>query len=293
MENPQSIEYKLHCCKIARTIAATTLHRALSELLDSRKPISEVNLRDRWLKKMRNEGAIFPDGWYCPPPSGITVLFGTEKNHRIDYNSLRSKSMWPRKDQYLNRKNGLIYAFASPVHKKTGIIGDFGVTLYFGKNQQVQKLLKTTLQINKRIQKGIKPGQAFSKIFTLAKKEIRKVGLENKITSTTDPASTNIGHTVPASYEKWTEEQTKSLRTKKMSSIISSSRRFINAIEVLQVKRGMAMTIEPRLKPLRHQNLPIVSLHTIGLIHPDGRVELLENFHELFQLAGMEYMLDN
>lgn len=290
MENPQTIENKLESCRLARSIATKSLYTALSNLLNSEEPISEAKLRDAWLQEMIKEDAIFPEGWYWPPPHGIGVLFGTENDSRLDYDSLRPDQIWPKDNIYLDRKAGLIYAFASPVHKDTGIIGDFGITLYFGDNKDLQKILKTALEIDRAIEKGIKPGQKLSDIYELAQRTIKQAGLDNKITSVTDPASINIGHTVPASYEPWSKEQQKNIQSGKMASVISQARRFISAIENLEVQPGMGLTIEPRPKAIDQPNLPMVSYHTICLIHTDGKTELLENFDDLFRLAAMDYM---
>lgn len=291
MENPQTIENKLESCKLARTIAAKSLYTTLSLLLNGRKPISEAELRDTWLEQMQKEDAIFPEGWYSPPPNGIVVLFGTANDTRLDYRSLRPEDSWPKSDIYLDEAEGLLYAYASPVHKKTGIIGDFGITLYFGTNKELQELLKTALELDRSIQKEIKPGQKLSEIYELAEQTIKKAALDSKITSITDPASLNIGHTVPASYESWTDQQKGYMATEKMASVISQARRFISPVEILEVQQGMALTIEPRPKAINQTDLPMVSYHTICLIHTDGRTELLENFDDLFRLARMDYML--
>jgi len=56
---------------------------------------------------------------------------------RLNFGNLRRESVWPRADIRLNVKNGIIFAYASPFDKKTGIIGDFQTTLYFGKKQEI------------------------------------------------------------------------------------------------------------------------------------------------------------
>src|SRR5436853_4201407 len=103
---------KLEVCKSTRKIAADSLAKVLKKLLKSKKPISEVMLRDAWLFEMRKNKNIFPDGWYMPPPHGIMVLFADEKNvQRFNYKSARPNETWPRDDIFLDLKKGIIYCY--------------------------------------------------------------------------------------------------------------------------------------------------------------------------------------
>lgn len=52
----------------------------------------------------------------------------------------------------------------------------------------------------------------------------------------------------------------------------------------------MGLTIEPRPRIGNAPNVPMVSFHTICLANENGEMELLENFEEIFKLAGMDYM---
>src|SRR5947209_2035561 len=115
----------LHVVKQMREIAADALLNTLDKFLKSDQPISEVNFRDAWLNELRKYSDIFPDSWYIPPPHGIAALFASDKNvERVNFKSLRPQGMWPRPDVYLDTTNGLVYLFACPVEKKTGLIGD-------------------------------------------------------------------------------------------------------------------------------------------------------------------------
>ncbi len=128
-----ALEKKLQVCKSTRDIAANSLYIALGDLLEN-KTVSEADLRNRWLDEMNKDFSIFSEGWYSPPPYGIAVLFGTDLDKmtcRLNCENFRPKETWPHDDIVLNRENGIIYVYASPVHKRTGIIGDFGMTIYF------------------------------------------------------------------------------------------------------------------------------------------------------------------
>lgn len=60
---------KFEVGKTTRKIAAQSLAKALQTLLKESEPISEINLRDAWLKELRTHKTIFPNGWYTPPTS--------------------------------------------------------------------------------------------------------------------------------------------------------------------------------------------------------------------------------
>lgn len=55
----------------------------------------------------------------------------------MNYKSLRPVEMHPRNDIMLNKQTGIIYVYASPVDKKTGMIGDWGMTIYFGRDPEI------------------------------------------------------------------------------------------------------------------------------------------------------------
>lgn len=139
---------KFEICKATRKIAADALYKTLKKLRASDKNISEVMLRDEWLAEMRKNRNIFPDGWYLPPPHGMIVLFADEDHvERFNYKNARWESSWARDDIFMDRKTGIIFCYASPVDKKSGTIGDFSLTLYFGKNPEIKQLLQYCLKL--------------------------------------------------------------------------------------------------------------------------------------------------
>ncbi len=284
----KDIEYTFESCRLTRKIAAQTLYTALSTLLSGSELISEVSLRNAWLNALRRENAILPDGWYVPPPHGIAVLFGNEDNERLNYDSLRSEEIWPREDHILDRDKGLLYAYASPVHKETGMIGDFGITLYFGSNPTVCNLLKTTLKINRDIKNSITSKQKLSDVYHNAETLLGRAGCRSNVRGVSSEGRLNIGHTVPVLSKELMKEQQETI-----ASTISHARVFISDMEDLKIQNGMAFTIEPRPRFIEHPQLPMVSYHTICLVHEGGSTELLEDFDDLFRLANMEYMLEN
>lgn len=289
-----SIEDKLAACKLTRKIAARSLVKVLKDLLPKNQPISEVNLRDKLLEELREHKTIFPDGWYIPPPHGVTVLFGTDKNiERVNPKSLRLEEFWPRQDICLNKKEGIAFLYASPVDKKTGIIGDFGLTLYFGKNKKIQNHLKNCLKINQEIFNFATIGIRFSKLYAFTKNLLKSKGFVSDLLSVSDPTKTNIGHTIPAVLEDWSGNELKIFKQKKWNKIlnvISKKRVFINSAENLGIKNGMAFTIEPRPQIVGNYQIPAVYFHTIAIFRENGEKELLTDFDEIFRLVGMDYM---
>ncbi len=132
---------KLQICKDTRKIASESLTRVLKEALLSQEKISEADFANKWLGQLRKNKEIFSEGWYTPPPHGMGVLFATETNFdRISFKSLRDKKYWPKKDIFLDRKKGYLNFYYSPVFKNNYIIGDFGLTVYLGKQSQIKKM---------------------------------------------------------------------------------------------------------------------------------------------------------
>lgn len=279
---------KLDICLSTRKITADSLLKILQKLLKTNDPISEVMLRDAWLEELRKHKEIFPEGWYIPPEHGIDILFSTDNNtKRTSYTTLRDKEYWPRNDVFLDRQNGIIMPYASPIHKE-GTIGDFALDIYFGKNKyiinHIKKIFQTVHTIFNHIELGIKLPDLYTRAYSV----FRKNNLINEgWKSTTDPTGINIGHTIPIIDKNLLPGKD----WKTICKIISSGRKFINAIEESSLQPGMALTIEPRLKSTKDKNLPTMYFHTIVLIHENGGKELLTNFDEIFKLVGMDYML--
>lgn len=287
---------RLEICKRTRKIASDALYETLETLLKENKPISEVRLRDIWLKNMRRNKSIFLDGWYDPPPHGIGVLFGSASgNSRCNYKTLRSDNIWPKDRVFLKDENELAYLFASPVNQSSGIIGDFGLTIYLGDNKTVQEHIQKCLKINYEIFEYIQTGMAFSEIYEFAEELFKRYKVINEVSSTTDLTGKDLGHTIPCSHKDWSEEELKILHGndwRMITNMISKERIFVNSVEKTTYQNYMAITLEPRLTVIDNPEIPIVSFHTIILIDGNGNKELLTNFDEIFRLVGMDYVID-
>ncbi len=289
-----NISNKLETCRRVRLVAAESLYNALSQILKQKK-VSETQLRDRWLLEMRKNSQIFPEGWYIPPPNGIAVLFASNKDiTRVSPKSLRPKEFWPRNDIYLDKTNGIVLLYASPVDKISCIIGDFGLILYLGKNKKIQKHLKICYKAVYEIFNYAKIGMKFSELNIFTHTLLKSKGLVSNLSSPTDPISTNIGHTIPFSYKELTSDEIKIFRGDKweeISNMISKKRIFVNSEEKFKIRKGMAFTIEPRPFIPNNSQIPTAFFHTIAIFKENGQKELLTDFNELFKLVEMDYML--
>lgn len=284
-------------CQEIRAIASDSLFIVLQKLLAKDTPISETLLRDNWLLEMQKDNRIFPKGWYEPPPFGITVLFATHTSNRADFTNLRPKAYWPRDDVFLDRKEGYAYLFASPTARETAIAGDFSLNIYFGKNPTIIDHIKKSLEVDFKVYEFAQVGKTFSEVFLYAASLIEKLGMRNNIVSVTDPDSLNIGHTIPFSYEDLSKHELEVLQSAEknwddFTSLISKKRRFVNKREPLLIKSGMAFTVEPALKVIADNSIPMTMFHNTAVFHKNGQKELLRNFNEIFKLVGMNYMLE-
>lgn len=273
-----------------REFAAQSFCEALGFLLKNKEIISESDLRDLWLSKLRKNKDIFEDGWYMPPANGIGVIFATDKESgRLHHKSLRT--MVARDDVVLDKEVGIAYVYCSPVERKTGIIGDFGMTFYLGKDSEIISHLIKCREINRQIFERLKVSMKFREIFDIATGIIENSGLRNDVLSVTSPDSVNvIGHTIPGVDEEFTVDEKRILQNawNRACDMISKKRRFVGSDEHTAIKLPSAFTIEPRVKS---DTKPMVSYHTIAAFHENGRKELLENFDDIFRLTGMNYML--
>jgi hypothetical protein len=289
---------KIEICKQTRSRAQKALFEVLEAILKLRLAPSEIEIRDLWLAQLQKNSAIFEDGWYSPPPHGIGLLMGSDNagsQDHFNFASLRPESSWPRKDIRLDTENGLLFAYASPFDKKTGIIGDFQTTLYFGKKPEIINHLILCRKIAGQIFDYVKPGLTFSQISARLGEIISAHGLSNNIAYAKDMSAANdvVGHSIPFVAENMTEPESATLTGgdyDQIKQMISQKRQFVRNSNNQVVTAGMAFTIEPRPRVADNPSIPMVSFHCICAIHEDGTKELLTNFEELFRLCGMDYM---
>lgn len=287
---------KLQACNETRKVATAALARTLNKSL-KRDKVSEKEFSDLWLDELRSCTEIFPSGWYITPPNGLIVLFATAKNpDRVLYPNMRLEETWPRDDVYLDRTDGVLAFYASPVDRESGVIGDMEVMIYLGSNNEVRKTLKTCQDINREIFEYVHVGQQFFEIAKFANKLIDSLGFTNNVLSTTDPQSVNLGHTIPATYDDWTTNEKDILKNGdaewvRVCQLISKKRIFVNEAENFKIEAQMAFTIEPRLRLKNRSDLPSAWSHSIVLIDRSGAKEQILGFDEIYRICGADYLL--
>lgn len=262
--------------KIAAEIAAQVLLN-----IDN---ISEVELRDLILSKMSTYDSLFPKGWYDPPPGGVGVLFDQSPFKRLQFESLRNPLSWPNETSRFKKESiGIVYL--SPVDKKTGMLGDFGFTIYKGNNKEIKqhilKCFKTTLVIAEHAEVGMKFSDLYKFANDLFKNEFKIIGW---MTTSHDPLGVNLGHTAPGSFENnfilgnTFEEVKETIRTKRI---------YINKVENFKIPETCAFTVETRLADLNRPYLPNVFFHFI-VIFQNGEKRILKNFENIFKIANID-----
>jgi hypothetical protein len=271
-----------------RALAASSLYRILKA--EAAGESSESKLRDRWQELLREECSLFPHGWYEPPPYGISIIIARpDEFERMNYRSLRAEDMWPKEENRLHN-DCLIYAYASPVDRDAGLIGDLGVTLYKGARCDIREHLATCLNVTLATAAFAEVGMELRDVFQFASERIRELGLVNQTYSISDPDGLDVGHTIPWSDVPPNTAEKCCLRSDNwalIAKLISSKRRFINKTEQFRIPSTFAFTIEPRLAS---ENAPLVSFHVLVLID-DGRKRIVTGFAPLFELFGMDAFL--
>jgi hypothetical protein len=269
-----------------RSRAATALHSALAA---GPEPASESAIRDRWLDGLREPAGLFSAGWYQPPPTGACVLIGHPDDDfaRLNYESLRNPNTWSREDIHL-REDSLVYAYASPVHGASGMIGDIGITLYGGSDASIREHLTACLDVTASTAEFAEVGMELREVFHFAQAAASASGISNVASSTASGIS-NIGHTVPFSYVDYPADLPALLEAREEDQVcaaISAARVSINAQATLRIPSTIALTIEPQI---HSPSAPLCSYHVI-VVFVDGAKLVLADFDELFDAFGMDYM---
>ena len=163
---------------------------------------SEVEIKKKILSEIKNHHELFPGGWYDPPPDGICVLLGQKPFKRLQFETLRKPVAWPNEAFKFEKETVGIF-YISPVDRKTGMVGDKGLTIYNGDDKEVREHLQRCYDITFQIAEKAKVGMKFSELYKVAynlfKDNLKMVGW---MTTTNDPnLGVNLGHTLPGSLE--------------------------------------------------------------------------------------------
>ena len=287
----QTLAQNILACKTAREKAAQTA----AEVLKSSMNISESELCKKWSENLY-KGGIHASGWYSPPPRGLAALFEHESlPQRVAYDNLRKQEFWPLGSKVFGQ-NSIGYIYASPVAKLSGIIGDFGMTVYSGSNKNILSHIKSILETVEQAAEYAQVGMEFREIYNFCQKLMAEKGLNNKRTMAyTETAGTNIGHTVPWTYELPTTDELAVINGanfETLKNLISKKRVHLNGQETFKIPSTVAFTLEPRAESNVNPSLPMASLHLI-ITFVDGKKEILANFNPIFQVLEMDKFIQS
>jgi Metallopeptidase family M24 len=275
-------------------VCAATRTWAASVVADSLKPgveISEAEFSQFALNAFSKNADVTQSGWYEPPPGGVAALFAVPPDYeRLEFDTLRKETYWPQKDRILSQDGvGLLYV--SPVHRETGIIGDFGITVYRGSSPEVLDHFAKCLNTLERVASEVEVGMALLEVHERAQQLFKANGLTNARTVTwTDKTGTNLGHTIPWSYEVPEESESKVIKTGDMNQLkdlISNKRLYLNTKETFLIPETIAFSLEARLESIENPSLPNVFYHFI-IAFDRRKKKVLANYNEIFDAVGMK-----
>lgn len=272
----------IETCKTTRALAAQAFADVLSE-----QKLTEKQFCEKVSKKLYTP-PNWQEGWYSPPPKGVAALFGPESEpSRVAYDSLRKEEFWPR-DDFAFSTDSLGYVYASPVNKAAGIIGDFGLTIYRGKNPKIIAHLNACLEIVQKTAEYAQVGMELREVHNHCQNLMAGKDFNSKrMLALNDKTKNNIGHTIPWTHEVATKEESEIIKgedLEKLKNLISSKRLYLNQRETFKIPPTIAFTAEPRME---NNNNPLASFHVI-IAFREGKKEIFGNFNPVFQALKMD-----
>ena len=266
--------------------------QALADILSSLDipGCTETQLADRWLYRLQQTGEFYPGGWYDPPPEGIIALCASPDDAyaRSSPSSFRPSEFWPS-DHHRWEAESVTALYASPVTKASNLIGDFGLSLYLGKNLQIihhfTRVLALTLEIARYAQVGIQ----LRDLYQFAMQRIAAEGFQNNIESPTDLTNTNIGHTIPLSYaDDPTHQKIAQARSfAEIKETLRLGRKFVNRDEPQSILPDFAFTVEPRLSTA---SMPNAWFH-LTVVFENGKKTIGHGFRPVFHNLNQALLL--
>ncbi len=272
-----------------RAHAARTLIETLNSIAEESH--SEYALTETWARYLYEDASILPSGWYDPPPNGLAILAGAPPRYeRSKFKTLRSEEFWPSRS-VIAMPDSLFYCYCSPIHRRTGLIGDLGITLCQRPSPTVAKHIRNCYRITMEICEQARPGMKFSELYEWSSQRIRAYGLENDTLSVTNPVVLDIGHTVPWSYEDMSEGERSVMNSGThdgVCKLVSRKRVFVSPTENYVIPDTCAFTVEPRLT---NDDLPLASVHAI-VCFERGEKHVIREFDPVLSALDMSYVYD-
>lgn len=262
----------------ARQSALCALTATLAELRDS-SGSTEQSLATSWRRRMKKDDRIAADGWYSPPPHGISVLAAPAANPaRLRYASLRARSHWPS-FRPIVWNEGWLFAYASPIDRRTGHAGDMAITLYFGSNMALKNYYRHAHAVVRELLATITPADTSRTIFLRAQDLWLHNGLRSA-TSTSDGNAANIGHSLPS----LPPESLGAKLSVAQRDRCSQQRLFLSDSDEWPLDARLQFTIEPQLLSTGDPSLPQLSFHYIVRVK-DNTVEVCNDVDRVLEEA--------
>lgn len=279
-----------------RIVACLKLRKDLSEafalLLSNTTGLNEISFCEKLHNQFFQNESIYSHGWYEPPPLGMAALFGEEKDNfkRLQFDTLRKEEFWPKKE-FVVTANTAALLYASPVDKQSGIIGDFGLTVYTGENIEVQQHLQACLSVVEKTAEYAQVSMELREVHNYSQKLLKSQGLTNNRTVTyTDKVGTNIGHTIPWSYEDPSSQESDLIQSgnfEQVKNLISKKRVNLNKEEKFKIPTNIAFTTEIRIESLSNPSLPNTFFHII-VAFVNGHKTINGNFKPTFEALNTD-----
>jgi len=279
------------CLELRARLADT-----MTGVLTTAEGQSEEQVAQNLKTQLASIPGVLPAGWYSPPPTGIGMLFADPHDNyrRGRFDSLRNEQYWPKADYKLGDETiGILYA--SPVWATSGIIGDWGATLYRGKDTAIQQHLVNCLEAVEEMSEYAQVGMQLGDMSRFADTMLKKRGLASDrvvLTSKTDVTGINCGHTIPWTDSPPTAEEARVLESgaqRAINQLISSKRVFINANETMVIPKTIVFTSELRLESTKDPQLPNGYFHML-VSFLEGEKTIAADFNAFFKAMGMDYI---
>lgn len=171
-------------------------------------------------------------------------------------------------------------AYSSPV-ASSGMIGDFGLTVSTGTDPRVQDHLARVAELVHGLTEQVAPGRRYADLYQSARSGWEAAGLVNDIASSTDPAGTNIGHSIPFFGQPREPLEPGEDGARR----ISQARVFVSATNEAEIAEECAFTIEPRLGGA---GVPVVWFHVV-VSFVAGRKHVVTEFDPVLAAAGASW----
>ena len=241
-----------------RTIVARAFSRTLHSLRGEEN-VTERTFRDRWQRLVAESGEMTADGWYNPPSMGMAVLFATAADpSRVNFRTFRDRESFVS-GKVMDHTNGIVLGYASNVHLKTGLPGDFATTVYLGKDPRVLDHFKRARELCRAIIAKVHGTMTAGELHVEALAELQTRELGGTTHSDTDPDGHNVGHSLPRLR---VGPLTDTLRTDEIETL-RNGRLFIRRDGTWPVGSVDQFTIEPQVVSANDPTLPKVMLHYV------------------------------